>query len=398
MKTERELLAERDALLTQARELNTKAETEAREFTADEQVIWDKLEADITAKDKAIARSRLLGVVPPQRLAGAATLLHSPRGDTFAGAFRAYLQNGEISDELRTHFGSYQGMDGVVVKRASNATDMNITTAVDGGYLDPTGLYNAVITKRTEASLPQKLGVAMIPGKGTTVNVPYDNEADGEFVSTGEASGFDLDAPAIGQAAMTLVKYSKYINLSVELLEDEDAALMAFLVDWIGRAQAKTYNQLLLAEVASAGTSYKTAASATAIVAGELEAVVYNDTIGGYLDDAGSLAFVTKPSTYGAIKSILGDARLYGDIASQGRQIMGYPEYFSVKAGAMTAGLKPVYFGNWHFVGQREAPGFTMLRDPYSAASTGQVKLWMYFRTVFKVLQPSAVGYLIMHT
>jgi HK97 family phage major capsid protein len=393
MKTERELLAERDALLTQARELNTKVETEAREFTAEEQAAWEKSLAEITAKDKAIERSRILAVVPPQRPGGAPNLLRSPRGDTFAGAFKRYLMTAEVSEELRQHFGG----EGVEI-RASNATDMNITTQADGGYLDPTGLYNAVIAKRTEASLPTKLGVAMIPGKGTTVNVPYDNEADGEFVSTGETSGFDQDAPAIGQAAMTLVKYSKYITLSVELLEDEDAALMAFLVDWIGRAQAKTYNQLLLAEVASAGTSYKTTASATAIVAGELEAVVYNDTIGGYLDDAGSLAFVTKPSTYGAIKSILGDARLYGDIASQGRQIMGYPEYFSVKAGAMTAGLKPVYFGNWHFVGQREAPGFTMLRDPYSAASTGQVKLWMYFRTVFKVLQPSAVGYLIMHT
>lgn len=394
MKTERELLSERDALLTQARTLNTLAETENREFTAEEQVTWDKLEADIAAKDKAIARSRILGVIPPQRPTGVApVVLKNPRGDSFASNFRHYLRFGDVPEELRPHFGE----EGVNI-RASNNTDMNIGTNADGLYIDPSGLYNQVIAKRTEASLPSKLGVAMIPGKGTTVNVPYDNETDGEFVSTGEATGFDQDAPAIGQAAMTLVKYSKYITLSVELLEDEDANLMAFLADWIARAQAKTYNQLLLAEVASAGTSYKTAASATAIVAGELETVLYNDTIGGYLDDAGSLAWVSKPSTYGAIKSILGDPRLYGDIASQGRQIMGYPAYFSVKAGAMTAGLKPVYFGNWHFVGQREAPGFTMLRDPYSAASTGQVKLWMYFRTVFKVLQPAAVGYLIMHT
>jgi HK97 family phage major capsid protein len=398
MKTERELLADRDALMKQARDLHVKAETEARDLTPEEQTSWDKIQADVVALDKHIERSRFVAAVPPQRPSGAPNLLHNPSGDSFAGAFKAYLRDGDVSEELRKDFGSFQGMDGVVIKRASNNTDMNIGTNADGLYLDPTGLYNAVIAKRTEASLPTKLGVQMIPGKGTTVNVPYDNESDGEFVSTGEGTGFDQDAPAIGQAAMTLVKYSKYITLSVELLEDEDAALMAFLTDWIARAQAKTYNQLLLAEVASAGTSFKTTASATAIVAGELEAVVYNDTIGGYLDDAGSLAFVTKPSTYGAIKSILGDARLYGDIASQGRQIMGYPAYFSVKAGAMTAGLKPVYFGNWHFVGQREAPGFTMLRDPYSAASTGQVKLWMYFRTVFKVLQPAAVGYLIMHT
>ena len=209
MKTERELLAERDAFLTQARDLNTLAETEKREFTAEEQVTWDKLEADITAKDKAIARSRILGVIPPQRPSGAPNLLTSQRGDTFAGALKAYLQNNDISEGLRGLMTS----EGVEI-RASNATDMNEGTAADGLNTVPTGLYNAVIAKRTEASLPEKLGVRRIPGKGITVNVPYDNEADGEFVAALEAGAFDNDAPALGQAAMTLLKYSKYIYLS----------------------------------------------------------------------------------------------------------------------------------------------------------------------------------------
>ena len=37
---ERELLAQRDALMTQARDLNTKAETEARDLTADEENLF----------------------------------------------------------------------------------------------------------------------------------------------------------------------------------------------------------------------------------------------------------------------------------------------------------------------------------------------------------------------
>jgi HK97 family phage major capsid protein len=398
MKTERELLAQREALMTQARDLNAKAETESRDFTPEEQTTWDKNQADIATLDKQIERVRYLAVVPPQRPIGAPALLHGKRGDSFNAEFCNYLRTGDKSQELRSRMVKEKQGDAVEF-RASNATDMNITTAADGGYVDPTGLYNQIVAKRTEMSLPSKLGVQMIPGKGTTVDVPYDNEGDGEFISTNESGQFDKDAPAIGQAAMTLVKYSKYLMITQELLEDEDSNLMAFLNDWIARGQAKTYNQLLLAQVVAAGTSYKTTASATAIVAGELEAVLYNDTIGGYLDDAGSLAWVMKPSTYGAIKSILGDARLYGDEAvANGRQIMGYPAYFSVKAGAITANLQPVFFGNWHFVGQREAPAFTMLRDPYSAANLGQVKLWMYFRTVFKVLQPDAVGYLHTHT
>ena len=39
---------------------------------------------------------------------------------------------------------------GTISIRASNPTDMNITTAVEGGYLDPTGFYNAVIARRSE--------------------------------------------------------------------------------------------------------------------------------------------------------------------------------------------------------------------------------------------------------
>jgi len=339
------------------------------------------------------AQTSNLGQFTP---AGAPAQLKNGRGDSFMGAFRAYARTGDTG-------GVRPWMDGneIVFRNASNNTDMNIGTAADGGYVDPTTMYQGVIAKRSEMSLPERLGVRRIPGRGTTVNVPYDNETDGEFVATNEAAAFDQDAPALGQAQMTLVKYSKYITLSHELLEDEDASLMTFLTDWIARGQAKTMNNLLLTEVAANGTSYKTTAAATAIAAGELEAVAMNDTLGDYLDDAGSIAWVMRPSTFGAIQSITGNPRLYADGNNGGNAmrppLLGYPVLFSNKATVIQASAKSAYFGNWNFVGWREAPGFTMLRDPYSAAGTGQVKLWMYFRTVFKVLQPDAVGYLIQH-
>lgn len=328
--------------------------------------------------------------------AGAPVVLQNGRGDTFAGSFKSYLKFGDTG-AVRPWM---QGNE-IVFTNASNATDMNVGTPADGGYVDPTGMYNGVIARRSEMSLPVKLGVRRIPGKGTTVNVPLDNEADGEFVSTNEAGSFDLDAPALTQAAMTLVKYSKYINLSLELLEDEDASLMNFLMDWVARGQAKTLNSLLLTEVGSGGTLFATTASATAIAAGEPDAVALNDTVADYLDDSGSVAWVSRATTYSAIKAITGSARLYSDgndgAPGNGRSLLGHPALFSNKAAAIAATAKVAYFGNWNYVGWREAPGFTMLRDPYSAAGTGQVKLWMYFRTVFKTLQAGAIGYLAMH-
>jgi len=316
----------------------------------------------------------------------------------FSRAMHDYLIRGN-PDGLRD-FKAIDKNNRFITIRASNATDMNITTAVDGGYLDPVGMYKTVIAKRTEINLADKLGVQKFISKGTTVDVPIDNEADGEWVETAEASASDQDAPALAQASMTLKGYSKHTTLSVELFEDEDANLMQFLTEWAARGQAKTYNQLLLAKVAANGTLYKTAASPTAIVAGELEQVAWNDTLEPYLDDTRSCAWVMKPNTYGKIKSIEGDSRLYGgsDALGGGRSLLEYPVYTSQKAGAMTAGLKPVYFGNWYQVAQREAPGFTLLKDPYSNANLGQVVLWMYFRTVFAVLQPDTVGYLAMHT
>jgi len=67
--------------------------------------------------------------------------------------------------------------------------------------------------------------------------------------------------------------------------------------------------------------------------------------------------------------------------------------HYSAKAGLTAANAKSVFFGNWNFVGKREAPGFTVLRDPYSKAANGQVVLHYYFRTVYDVLQAEAIGY-----
>lgn len=400
---ERELLAQRAGLLESAKSVSGKAEAENRDLSTDEQTAFDKAMADVGVLDKRIERSRVIDSfefeepeASPIKPTKAPAHLRGKLGDTFEHAFGAYIRDGDTGG-VRSLF---TAKDGVEI-RASNNTDMNITTAADGGYVDPTQMYNQVIAKRTEMSLPEKLGCRKIPGKGTTVNVPYDNETDGEFVSTAEGVAYDQDAPALGQASLTLVKYTKYITLSHELLEDEDANLMTFLADWIARGQAKTYNSLMLTEAAASGTAFKTTAGATAIAAGEIEPVVFNDYIGDFLDDSNSVGWVMKPSTYGYVSALTGNPHLYVGIPGamvQAKELMGYPVHFSTKAGAITSAQKSAYFANWNFMGWREAPGFTMLRDPYSAASTGQVKLWMHFRTVFKVLQPYAVGYLLQAT
>ena len=281
--------------------------------------------------------------------------------------------------------------------KASNDTDMNVGDAADGGNSVPTGHFQNIIARRDESMLARQLGVTLIPGKGTTVNVPLDGEADGEFASTGEGTAFDRDAPVLGQAAMTLVKYSKKIELSVELLEDEDSRLLDFLSNFVGRGMAKTHNDLLITEALANGTKTDDF-SQTAIAAGDLEQMTFDDDLAAYLDDAGSVGWVMKPSTYASVISIASsNTRFYHanvtDTASPRPTLLGYPVYFSNKISAIGSGNKSVIFGNYSQMGYREAPGLTFLRDPYSKAGNGQVVLHYYFRTVYKVLQAEAIGY-----
>jgi HK97 family phage major capsid protein len=278
--------------------------------------------------------------------------------------------------------------------KASNDTDMNIGTAADGQYLVPTGHYQNVIARRDEAALWQKLGVTEIPGVGTTVNVPYDNEADGEFVVATETAEFDDDAPATGRKQLTFAKYTKIIRISHELLRDEDSRLEAFLANWVGRGMAKTHNDLLVTEVESYGTSLKTFASATAVAKGELEDMVFQADMVNYLD-SGSVNWVMSGPSYSKIISLVGDARTYAQ-TPQGEfreSILNFPVHFTNKADTIAASKKSIFFGDWSQVGVRNGQGLQLIRDPYTRARYGQIELVYLFDCVYGVLNSEAIGY-----
>ena len=383
----RELRAQRAEILKKALALTEKVEKEDRDFTPEEQGEYDGYmnEADILQKraERMEKNSEVMGGLQDaiqNRRAPAQNRI--PLGDSEERAFCHYMRTGDGG--------------GLQEQRASNDTTMNITTNVDGQYLVPTGLYNGVIARRDPGMLATKLGVRKIPGKGTTVNVPIDNEDDGEFVSTSESGGFDRDAPATAQKAMTLVMYTKKIDLTYQLMEDEDARLMEFLTDFVGRGLAKTHNALLLTEVGANGTKFKTFASATVIAVDELEPIVYGDDLGAYLDDDGSVSWVMRRSTLGEI-ALLDDAsiRRYAPqaLGDGVKALLGFPIAHTNKAGLTAASANSVYFGNWNYVGLREAPSMTMLRDPYTRSSYGEVILNFYFRAVYGVLIAEAIGY-----
>lgn len=285
--------------------------------------------------------------------------------------------------------------------KASNATDMNIGTAADGGSTVPTGFYNQIVMRRDEVALHYKLGCTSIPGVGTTVDAPLDNEADGEFVTASEANQFDQDAPAVTKVSLTLVKYTKRTIISDELLQDSGINILGYVQDRVAIGWGKTMNNLLVTEAVT-GTQYKRGGTTTGYTFGELEDVVYNATVAPYLSDAGDIAWVGRAPSYGKIIQITGNDRQYGgaffanDQASSrfnGNMLLGYPFHFSQKVDAIGARGKSLLFGAWSYMYFRESPSLNFLYDPYTRADYGQARLLWYIRTDFELAQSGAVGY-----
>jgi len=404
-------------LIKQAEALLETAEAENRALTDEEQAQYDNLMADIDAAKRMQERRNAVNAAKswaetpvrepiakreqPWSAGKAPAYNKTALGDNPIRALAHFARTGDDGGvaHLRGADGSIEiPLPSIPELRVSNDTSWNITTAADGGNAVPTGFVNQIAARMQEGLLATRLGVRNVPGTGTTVNFPIDGADANEFVATSEqsdahANNYDRDAGTINQKAFTLAKYTKKLELTEELLDDEDAALMNFVADYIGRAMATTHNGLLLTEVATNGTLLKTFASATAIAAGEPEDVVFNDTLGYYLDDNGSVGWVMRPTTFGTIASITGSARLYAETpgGSFGREVLGYPVLYSNQAAAIASTAKSVYFGNWYYVGVRQEPRLRLIRDPYSV--DGMTVLKYSFRTVYGVLQAGAVGY-----
>lgn len=380
----KQLMTDRAKLLGDARSLIEAAAAADRDFSADEQRSHDELIAKADRLQATIEREQALaqrenslqgrGAAKPD--AGAPAYLKSGRGDSEQRATAHYLRTGDV------------GALGRIEQRASNDTDMNVTTSADGGYAVPTGLADSITAKRSEMAIYKKIGVVDIPGIGTTVNAPVDNGTANEFVSTSEAGSFDRDAPVLGQKAMTLVLYSKKIQLSVQLLADEDAKLLDFVTNYVARALSFTENKLLVTEALASGTTSALGAAAAATVT-DIPKLYY--AMGDEYGD--NLAWIMKRATQGAYMTLTGNNfQLAGTPPGSGPGLWGQPVYNSSAVPAIGTGLKSLILLNGNFVGRREGV-LTFLRDPYSSAGTGQVNLWFYTRLVYKVLVADAVQY-----
>lgn len=377
------LLPKGDAATSSARADDVGEHNEVNEGTAGDTPKEQEMETDTKAVADASAVD--LGAVVAEVKALRDMLEKEPAVN--APALNLKTKLGDDETKALTHYirtGDNSGL------KASNANDMTIADATYAGNAVPVGHYQGIIAKRDPAMLADALGVMRVPGTGTTVNVPYDTGVANEFVATNETTAFDVDAPTVGIHQMTLVKYTKQIVLSYELLQDEDSNLMAFLNAWVGRALALTHNKLLVTALLAGGTSVALGAVTTAAV-GDPQKLVYTLK----QQYASGATFLMRGATFGELMGLTGSSFQYAETPAGGRaySLWGYPVVRDENMEAVASGKKTIAFGDFSYMGLREAPSMEFLRDPYSKSGTGQIVLNYYFRAVYKVLLPEALLY-----
>ncbi len=380
----RELMAERAALISRAGALVDGAEAEGRDLSAEENAQYEAIMAEVRGMDGRIGRQeeqerRAAQLAGSTRRGGGAERISDEqyRRDEVA-ALGMFIRTGR--------------MDGLLDLRASsNDTDMNVTTTADGGAAVPLGHYNNIIAKRNEGALFPKLGCLPIPGLGTTVKVPIETGVANEFVSTNEGDDQDRDAPVLDTADMTLVDFTKDVELTTDLLEDTDTNILAFVENYVGRALAKTHNKACITECLANGTAV-TLGDDTTATATDVATMIYA-LPAWYADNA---KWVLGRATEGKYRALTGN---YFQFAPMGASLSGvndplwnYPVFYSDYVPAIGAGNKSLIFGNHEYCGMREGQ-LNFLRDPYSLAKKRKVALHYYARIVYKVLNAEAILY-----
>lgn len=397
-----ELRRARQVWVSEMKQINEQAA--GRDLTEDEQCQYDALKEKIASATRQIERIEEIEALDMNTRSEPGTqpvtlyeARQAPTVMRYAGDDRTTAERRAVRLYVRGDEGAIREMDAQMraEARASNNTDLNITTPADGGYLVPTAHFAGIIEKANDIDLAPRLGVMpFTPEGGTTMNVPVQTGTTNVFVQTGEASAFDRDAPAFDRVQMTLVKFTKSVELSDELIYDEGSGLFTFLNFYVGEALGLTHNKALITEALTNGTSVTLAG--TGLTAGDVQTLVY--AIKGRY--SGNAQWIMRRATEGVLRKLQGDQFLFAETPAglpaggpTGATLWKYPLHNEDDTmPAVGAGNKSILFGNFGYMGRR-ATGLTMLRDPYSKASTGQVVIHYYTRLSYKVLQAEAILY-----
>lgn len=303
------------------------------------------------------------------RLSELETRLARPRA---AGVAQA---SGELTPEMRA-FDTWLRRD-VRGLKPEEARLLATDSDVDGGYLVPVNMANAIIEKLIQFSPVRELANVMAISRGDTLEIPVEGSTEfaggwvGERAARSETTSAKL-------AHVLITAHEMYANpfVTQKLLDDS-----SFDVEgWISRRLARRFAVVEgTAFISGTGVGQPegilTNASITVRNSGNATTLTAAGLINAYHDlpehYAKNATWLMKRATIGAVRLLTDGSGQYlwqaGLAAGQPGTLLGQPYREAIDMPAEGAGLKAALFGDFnegYTIVDRQ--GAVMVRDPYT--------------------------------
>lgn len=410
----KKLLEQRNALAAEMRGMHDKAETEERGFSSEEKSKWEGMKSDLSDLDERVERAKdasadLGDIELPQEqrttLPGQQPVEQRTDEQTddekYSAAFRAYMAGGmsNVTAEQR----------GLLQERyeGSESRAQSVGTNTAGGFAAHDSLATSIIENMKMFGGMEALATVVTTGTGSDILFPTNDDTGnvGEIVA--ENAAISEQDTVLGQKNIGAYMYSsKMIRISLQLLQDNQVNLDAFL----GRLLGKRLGRIQATHFATgtgssqpegiltASTAGATAAAASAITFKDLNALIHS------IDPAyranGMGAFCFNDSTLAALEDLDdADGRpIWRPSLAEGAPatIAGYRYVIDQGYDSIGTGNKVATFGDHSAYMIRRVNGVQMMRLAERYAEYLQVALFGFNRADGALLDTSAVKHLVM--
>lgn len=388
----KDLIDKRANVWEQAKALNDTVGDEARDFTAEEQQTWDRLNADLNRMDARV--DELQGIIEREANAAAARdkILHTI-GSAEPAQPAATSRDAAVSDmdQIRALArGERRSVDFALSAQDKNeARDLVKGTASAGGNTVPTSFVRALYEHMIEVSaIRQTNATVLTTSTGEALQIPK-TTAHGTAAIVAEGGAITENDPTFGQVTLDAYKYGVLIQVSHELLNDTAVDLMGYLARQAGRALGNASGAHFVTGtgssqpngVVTAASLGKTASSATAITTDEL-IDLYFSVIEPYRRNG---YWMFRDATLGYIRKLKDTTNQYlwnpGLTTLAPATILDKPYVVDPNVAAIATGAKTVVFGDFSTYYIRDVESLRFEQSLEYAFNTDMVTFRALIRT-----------------
>lgn len=368
------LAEKRQNIWNESRALLDKAEAEKRDLTAEENEVFERQSADMTA-----LRARIDSIETTMRDNSEAEAAEK----RLLGDRHEQRNDGDVSDELRSFLKGETrsmafGADGKVWTRA-----LSKGTATAGGNTVSTSFYDQLVEHLVDTTSVLQAGATVLnTASGEIIEVPV-TTSHGTAAAVPEAGALAGTDPAFAKRTLGAFKFGQLITLSRELVDDTAVDLMGY----VSRAAGRNIGLALGAKLAvGAGTTEPwgvitratTGVTGGAGVTGAFTADNLIDlmfsVVGPYRANG---SWLVKDATLGTIRKLKdgGSRYLFDPAATVGAPdtLLGKPIYTDANMASVALSAKSVAFGDLSTYFVRIAGGVRFERSDDYAFGNDQV-------------------------